>query len=81
MLEKEFDYYLKNKQILIKDYLNKFIVIMDERVVGSYASQEEALKEASKNHKLGTFLIQKVSDNEEDITQRFFSRVSFVNAI
>ena len=73
MLEKEYDYFLKNKQTILKDYGNKFIVIVGEQVVGNYESQEEALKESSQKYTLGTFLIQKVSDKPEDITQRFFS--------
>ncbi|MBU0684095.1 MAG: hypothetical protein KJ864_07410 [Candidatus Omnitrophica bacterium] len=40
-------------------------------------SAEEALKEASKKYKLGTFLIQKVSQDESETTQRFFSMVYF----
>lgn len=77
MLGKEYDYFLKNKQEFLKEYLNKFIVIKDEQIVGSYSSQEEALKESSRKYAPGTFLIQKVSDKPEDTTQRFFSRVYF----
>ena len=73
MLEKEYKYFLNNKSSLLQKYPNQFVVIVDETVVGNYASQEEALKEASKTHALGTFLIQKVSDKPEETTQRFFS--------
>lgn len=73
MLEKEYEYFLANKESLLKKYLNKFIVIIDNQVVGSYATQEEALSESSKKYAVGTFLIQKVSDKAEDIAQRFFS--------
>jgi len=73
MLEKEYNYFLKNKAALLKEHANKFIVIIGEQVVGSYASQEEALKEASQKYTIGEFLIQKVSDNQDDVTQRFFS--------
>lgn len=73
MLEKEYSYFLKNKAALLKEYANKFIVIIGEQVVGSYDSQEEALKEASQKYTIGEFLIQKISDNQDDVTQRFFS--------
>ncbi|MDD5156142.1 MAG: DUF5678 domain-containing protein, partial [Candidatus Omnitrophica bacterium] len=72
-LEKEYNYFLNNKATLLQKYPNQFIVIINETVVGNYASQEEALREASGKYTLGTFLIQKVSNNQEDTTQRFFS--------
>ncbi len=75
MLEKEYDYFLKNRDILLKEYEGKFIVIIGNEVVGSYSSREEALKETYSKHKMGTFLIQKVSRDEDDIIQRFSSRV------
>ena len=74
-LEKEYNYFLKNRQSLLNDYKNQFIVIVGEHVVGSYPTQEDALKDASSKHQIGTFLIQKVSESEDDTTQRFFSRV------
>ena len=78
MLEKEYNYFLKNKESLLQKYPDQFIVIVGETVVGNYTTQEEALTEASKTHALGTFLIQKVSADQEDMTQRFFStRVCF----
>lgn len=76
-LEKEYSYFLQNKESLLKSFPNKFIVIIDNEVVGSFDSQEEALKEASQKYKIGTFLIQRVSEDEGDTTQRFFSMVYF----
>ncbi len=73
MLEKEYAYFLKNKETLLQKYPDQFIVIINETVVGNYVTQEEALKEASSKYALGTFLIQKVSSKPEDVTQRFFS--------
>lgn len=75
MLEKEYDYYLKHKDALLKDHEGKFIVIIENKIVGSYPSREQALKETSANYTMGTFLIQKVSKGEDDIIQRFSSRV------
>ncbi|MFH0796727.1 MAG: DUF5678 domain-containing protein [Candidatus Omnitrophota bacterium] len=76
-LEKEYGYFLKNKENLLKLFPNKFIVIIDDEVVGNFDSQEKALKKAFKKYTLGTFLIQKVSKDESDTTQRFFSMVYF----
>ena len=75
MLDREYEYYQENKQELLQRYLDKFVVIKDNSVIGSYDSKEEALSNTIKEHKLGTFLIQKVSANDEEATTRFYSRV------
>lgn len=77
MLEKEYSYFNKNKASLLKKYNNKFIVIMGEEVIGAYDTQEEALRESSKKYAVGTFLIQKVSNDPSDTVQKFFSNVYF----
>lgn len=76
-LEKEYNYFLKNKESLLKKYENKFIVIVGEDIIESFDSQDDALREASKKYSLGSFLIQKVSKGEEDVSQKFFSMVYF----
>ena len=76
MLEKEYKYFLMHKDALLKKHEGKFIVIIGDKVVGSHPSREVALKDASDKYDMGTFLIQKVSRGEEDIIQRFSSRVS-----
>ena len=74
-LEKEFNYFLKNRDSLLKEFKDQFIVIIGEKVVGNYSTQEEALRDSSSKYQIGTFLIQKVSESEEDTSQRFFSRI------
>ena len=76
-LEKEYKYFLENRDALFKAFPNKWVVIIDNKVVGDYDSQEEALKEAARKFTLGSFLIQKVSNDEGDVTQKFFSMVCF----
>jgi hypothetical protein len=75
MLEKEYDYFLNNKDTLFANYHNRVIVIKDEKVIGDYDTKEEALKETVKEHELGTFLIQEISQEELDDIKRFYSRV------
>ena len=57
-------------------------VIVGSKVVGDYASNEEALIEAKKTYKLGDFLIQKCTEGDSAYTYTFHSRVRFnhVNA-
>jgi hypothetical protein len=75
MLEKEYNYYLNNKEKLLASYQNRVVVIKDEEVLGDYDSKEEALKKTVKKHELGTFLIQEISEEEIHNIQRFHSRV------
>lgn len=76
-LEKEFQFYLDNQDELVKEYDGKFIVIKDVEVLGAYDDALMAITETKKSHKLGTFLVQKVSKGTSDYTQTFHSRVVF----
>ena len=77
-LEKEFEYYLKHQEELIKKYKGKFIVIKGDAVIGAYESDLEAVEETSKKHELGTFLVQKCEPGSDSYTHTYHSRVSFV---
>lgn len=77
-LEKEFKYYIKNQKELVKKYRGKYIVIKDEKVIGSYESEIEAIEKTSKKEELGTFLVQKCEPGVESYTQTFHSRITFV---
>jgi len=74
MLEKEYAYYQAHKDEFLKIYLGKFIVIVNEEIIGTFATVDEAYKEAAKTHQPGTFLIQQVTIDENHI-QRFTSLV------
>lgn len=74
-LKKNFDFYLKNHKEIIKKYLNKFIIIKEEEIVDSYDTFEEAASESAKKYELGTFIIQKCSEDLNETTQAFHSRV------
>ncbi len=76
MIEQEFKYYQDHKKELIQKYNNRFIVIKDRKVIADFSSREEAIAKTQKEHKLGTFLVQFVSANDEQV-QRFYSRVRF----
>ena len=75
MLEKEYDYFLNNKDKLFANYHDRVIVIKEEEVIGDYDTKEEAYRETVKEHELGTFLIQEMSQEEMYDIKRFYSRV------
>ncbi len=61
----------------MKTYNGKFIVIKDCKVMGSYDSELDAVKETAKKHELGTFLVQKCDPGTDSYTQTYHSRVVF----
>jgi len=77
-LEKEFEYYLKNQDQLVKDYSGKVLVIKRCTVIGVYDSDQEAIEETTKQHELGTFLVQLCEPGVDSVTQTFNSRAVFV---
>ncbi len=77
MLKAEFEWYLKNQEELLKKYNGKVIVIKDQKVIGVYDNELEAVTETSKEEKLGTFLVQKCEPGDVNYTQTFHSRVHF----
>ena len=77
MQKDDFEWYKKNQEELLKQYDGKVLSIKDEKVLGAYDSEIEALTETSKTHEQGTFIIQKCSPGDQDYTITFRSRVSF----
>ena len=76
-LEEEFNYYLRHQEELIRKYKGKFVVIKGDVVIGDYESELEAVEETSKQHELGTFLVQKCVPGSESYTHTYHSRVMF----
>ncbi len=77
MLEKEYLYFKKHAMELRERYTGMFVVIVGESVDGAFPTAGEALSVTTQKHRLGTFLVQQVLENDEDYVQRFHSRVCF----
>lgn len=77
MLKKEFQYYLDNQEELVKQHINKFLVIKDQTIVGIYDTKEEAYDDSTSKFELGTFLIQHCLPGTLSHTQTFHSQVIF----
>ena len=77
MLEQEFEYFLKHQDGFVKEYNGKFVVIKNQKVIGVFDSELEAVEETSKKEKMGTFLVQKCEPGDASYTQTFHSRVSY----
>lgn len=77
MLKELFQWYLDNQAELVKKYNGRYLVIKDNSVVGDYALEDIALKEASEKYGLGNFIIQLCTPGDDAYTQTFHSRVIF----
>lgn len=76
--DKNYDWFRRNLNELVKDYDNQYVVIKDEGILASYTSFDEAFNETVKTEKPGTFLIQLCSLDETKTAQTFFThRISF----
>lgn len=76
-LQKEFEYYLAHQDELVQKYNGRVIVIKGGEVLGDFDSELEAVTKTQKDHKPGTFLVQRVSPGEAGYAQTFHSRVAF----
>lgn len=76
-LDKEFQFYLEHKAELAEKYSGKYVVIKEDTVLGVYNDIMVAVRETAKTEKLGSFLVQLCSSNDDNIMCSFHSRVSF----
>ncbi len=64
-LEKELATYQKEKSRLLAESMGKFVLIKEDKVVGIFVSQEDALAEGYKQFGNTEFLIKKITEFEE----------------
>ena len=76
-LKKEFEYYLAHQEEFVRQYDGKVIVLKDHKVLGVYENSVSAVTATQKDHKLGTFLVQKVAPGNISTSQTYHSRVAF----
>ena len=67
-LEREVKYYEANKKGLLEKYEGKFVLIKEDKLVGSFNSEKSAYEAGLKKFGNQAFLIQRVS-KEEDVSQ------------
>lgn len=78
-LKPEFEWYLAHKDELLGTYKGRFVVIKNQKVIGAFDSEMQAISETRKTHELGTFLIQKVEPGDASTSLTFHSRVVAVS--
>ena len=77
MLEQEFKYYRDHQEELVRKHRGRFIVIVNDQVIGDYDTELQAYIETKKTHEPGTFFIQLVQPGEESFSPTFHSRATF----
>lgn len=68
MQERDFRWYIDNFDMLFDVYGNSYIAIKNEKVLGSYSSYAEGVRETSKTEELGSFIVQKCGKDESAYT-------------
>lgn len=74
IVRKQFDYYLAHQEDFVRQYNGKAILMVDFKVVGAYASEDEAYLDAIKKYTLGTFMIQLCTPGPDAYTIRAHTR-------
>ena len=74
-LKDEFHYYIDHQDDFVRKYDGKVIVLKNHEVLGTYDTELDAIIQTRKDHEPGTFMVQKVSEGEEDYTVTIHSPV------
>ena len=64
-LEKELAFFAKMKPELLKNYKDKFALIRGEEFIGAFDSAENAYNDGVKRFGRETFLVKKISEQDE----------------
>lgn len=72
MFEAENKFYQENKEMLREKYLGKRVVIVNDKILGVYDSDTQAVIETSKTMELGTFCVKYIPvDPAQEIHQLY----------
>lgn len=76
MLKENFEYYKAHQDELVKLYNGKFLIIVDQKVVGVYEDRADAYYSALEKYEAGTFTLQLCMPGDIAYSLRFYNRVS-----
>jgi hypothetical protein len=65
MLESEQKYFDEHKDELVEKYLDRFVLIKGEELVGVFNTVEEAISEGARRFGLSSFMVRQVSKEAE----------------
>ena len=73
IVNENYDWFKENLKELIKDYDDKYIVIKDKKILSSYDSYAQAYHDTITKEKIGTFIIQLCSLDEDKTIVKIYS--------
>ncbi len=75
-LKREFEYFLEHHEELLSKYAGK-VIAKGQQVPGVYDNEVEAIRETAKSSTLGTFIVQRCTPGQTDISQTFHLGLRF----
>ena len=73
MSDSNYNFFIASINDFCKTYEGQFIVIKNQKIIGSYRTFEEAYDETVKKEDLGTFLIQFCTRDQSALANSFCS--------
>ena len=80
-IERDFKYYLSHQNESVGQYDGKYIVLVNNKVVGSYEDYADAVYSSLEKYQPGTFMVQLCTPGESAYTARYYNRVTPVAAV
>ena len=74
-IDRNYQYFLNNRDYLARHYYGRFIIIYNQQVVEDFDSEIKAYIEGKKKYGLGNFIIQYCVPEEEEQFQSFRSPI------
>lgn len=68
MQDNDYKWFLANYDRLFQEYGTAFLAIKNEKVLGSYKSYADGVRETAKTEELGTFIVQLCNGDDSGYT-------------
>ena len=75
-LNQEFEYYVKHQPELVEKYDGRYVVIVDQKVIGVFDTQDDAINAMlKKGYKIGDFLVHLVGEGKENYSAILYNLI------
>ena len=73
MQDRDYDWFMNHYTCLYEKYGETYLAIKNQSVIGVYSSYAEGVRKTSENEELGTFIIQRCTENKSDLINYIYS--------
>lgn len=78
MVQENFNFFKKNRDKIIKNHIDEYVVIKNEEVQGYFKSENDAMiAMKNKGFELGSYIIQKCVSAKDGLVVYYTQRVAF----